>query len=144
MAKAALEAMNGFNLYGERGASWSVVYVDVDAHNRNRITFDTLLPRESASKNTDAALLLTVGWPTFAVHDATLVDNTVRKCIRKLRGTHGFKRFLRDGQYTDLESKDQRFYQETEIKKFDKNECEWPMFFALMAIDGKEKSKDNI
>ncbi|CAF1304767.1 unnamed protein product [Adineta steineri] len=136
MAKAALEAMNGFNLYGERGASWSVVYVDVDAHNRNRITFDTLLPRESASKNTDAALLLTVGWPTFAVHDATLVDNTVRKCIRKLRGTHGFKRFLRDGQYTDLESEDQRFYQETEIKKFDKNECEWPMFFALMAIDG--------
>ncbi|CAF1332030.1 unnamed protein product [Adineta steineri] len=136
MAKAALEAMNGFNLYGERGASWSVVYVDVDAHNRNRITFDTLLPRESASKNTDAALLLTVGWPTFAVHDATLVDNTVRKCIRKLRGTHGFKRFLRDGQYTDLESTDQRFYQETEIKKFDKNECEWPMFFALMAIDG--------
>lgn len=29
MAKAALEAMNGFNLYGEKGASWSVVYVDV-------------------------------------------------------------------------------------------------------------------
>ena len=29
MAKAALEAMNGFNLYGEKGANWSVVYVDV-------------------------------------------------------------------------------------------------------------------
>lgn len=29
MAKAALEAMNGFNLYGDKGASWSVVYVDV-------------------------------------------------------------------------------------------------------------------
>ena len=28
MAKAALEAMNGFNLYGDKGASWSVVYVD--------------------------------------------------------------------------------------------------------------------
>lgn len=67
MAKAALEAMNGFNLYGDKGANWSVVYVDVvcektgnfsppfewflqDAHNRNRTTFDTLLPRESASK----------------------------------------------------------------------------------------------
>ncbi|CAF1066408.1 unnamed protein product [Rotaria sp. Silwood1] len=136
MAKAALEAMNGFNLYGEQGANWSVVYVDVDAHNRNRTTFDTLLPRESASKNSDAALLLTVGWPTFAVHNETLVNSTVRKCIRKLRGTYGFKRFLRDGQYTDLESKNERFYQETEIKKFDKNECEWPMFFAVMIIDG--------
>jgi hypothetical protein len=29
MAKAALEAMNGFNLYGDKGANWSVVYVDV-------------------------------------------------------------------------------------------------------------------
>jgi hypothetical protein len=29
MAKAALEALNGFNLYGDQGASWSVVYVDV-------------------------------------------------------------------------------------------------------------------
>ncbi len=67
-------------------------------------------------QNTDAALLLTVGWPAFAIHDTTLVQNTIRKCIRKLRGTHGFKRFLRDGQYTDLESKDQRFYEATEIK----------------------------
>jgi hypothetical protein len=29
MAKAALEAMNGFNLYGDKGANWSVVYADV-------------------------------------------------------------------------------------------------------------------
>lgn len=29
MAKAALEAMNGFNLYGDKGSSSSVVYVDV-------------------------------------------------------------------------------------------------------------------
>ncbi len=28
----------------------SVVYVDIDAHNRNRSIFETLLPRESASK----------------------------------------------------------------------------------------------
>ena len=50
MAKAALEAMNGFNLYGDNGCSWSVVYVDTDAHNRNRTTLETLLPRESSSK----------------------------------------------------------------------------------------------
>ncbi|XP_019644469.1 PREDICTED: phosphorylase b kinase regulatory subunit beta-like, partial [Branchiostoma belcheri] len=50
MAKAALEAMNGFNLFGKQGASWSVIYVDIDAHNRNRVTVSTLLPRESSSK----------------------------------------------------------------------------------------------
>ncbi len=50
MAKAALESMNGFNLYGDNGCSWSVVYVDIDAHNRNRSTLETLLPRESSSK----------------------------------------------------------------------------------------------
>jgi hypothetical protein len=25
------------------------------------------------------------------------------------------------------------------FQKFDKNECEWPMFYAVMAIDGKER-----
>lgn len=50
LAKSALEAINGCNLFGEKGASWSVVYVDIDAHNRNRSIFETLLPRESSSK----------------------------------------------------------------------------------------------
>lgn len=50
LAKSALEAINGCNLFGDKGASWSVVYVDIDAHNRNRSIFETLLPRESCSK----------------------------------------------------------------------------------------------
>lgn len=50
MAKSALEAINGCNLFGDKGASWSVVYVDIDAHSRNRSIFETLLPRESSSK----------------------------------------------------------------------------------------------
>ena len=50
MAKAALEAVNGMNLFGINGASWSVIYSDIDAHFRNRINFDSFLPRESASK----------------------------------------------------------------------------------------------
>ena len=54
MAKAALEAVNGMNLFGINGASWSVIYSDIDAHFRNRINFDSFLPRESASK--------VVGW----------------------------------------------------------------------------------
>jgi len=45
IAKAALEAVNGVNLFGDKGAAWSVAYVDIDAHNRNRSIFETLLPR---------------------------------------------------------------------------------------------------
>lgn len=52
-AKAALESANGFNLFGKRhGAPWSVLSVDMDAHGRNRSVVNTLLPKESVSKNT--------------------------------------------------------------------------------------------
>ncbi len=50
MAKAALETVNGMNMFGTHGSSWSVIYTDIDAHYRNRINFITCLPRESASK----------------------------------------------------------------------------------------------
>ena len=33
MAKAALEAINGFNLFGDKGSNSSVVYVDIDQDN---------------------------------------------------------------------------------------------------------------
>ena len=45
MAKAALEAMNGFNLYGDKGANWSVVYVDVVSRHSWRIPSISLSPR---------------------------------------------------------------------------------------------------
>ena len=57
MVKAALESINGENLFGGHGASWSVNYGDIDAHNRNRTIFDTILPRESASKVHNHVLL---------------------------------------------------------------------------------------
>jgi len=60
MAKAALEAINGVNLFGEKGASWSVIYVDIDAHSRNRSIFKTLLPRESSSKVTHFGNLMLI------------------------------------------------------------------------------------
>ncbi len=52
MAKAALECINGANLFGLTGAGCSVMFIDIDAHYRDRTTFDTILPRESASKVT--------------------------------------------------------------------------------------------
>ena len=66
--KAALTAIDGFNLYGNNGANWSTIYVDPDAFSRNQRTLEALLPRESNSKFTDASLLPTLLWPCFAAN----------------------------------------------------------------------------
>uniref|UniRef100_A0A665W321 Phosphorylase b kinase regulatory subunit n=1 Tax=Echeneis naucrates TaxID=173247 RepID=A0A665W321_ECHNA len=136
LAKAALEAINGFNLFGNQGCSWSVIFVDLDAHNRNRQTLCSLLPRESRSHNTDAALLPTISYPAFAVDDDVLCSQTLSKVVRKLRGKYGFKRFFRDGYRTINEDKNRRYYKPAEIKLFDGIECEFPIFFIYMMIDG--------
>ncbi|XP_054626080.1 phosphorylase b kinase regulatory subunit beta isoform X2 [Dunckerocampus dactyliophorus] len=136
LAKAALEAINGFNLFGNQGCSWSVIFVDLDAHNRNRQTLCSLLPRESRSHNTDAALLPTISYPAFAVDDDALYSQTLDKIVRKLRGKYGFKRFLRDGYRTSNEDKNRRYYKPAEMKLFDGIECEFPIFFIFMMIDG--------
>ncbi|NXA63450.1 KPBB kinase, partial [Mohoua ochrocephala] len=136
LAKAALEAINGFNLFGNQGCSWSVIFVDFDAHNRNRQTLCSLLPRESRSHNTDAALLPCLSYPAFALDDEVLFGQTLDKIIRKLKGKYGFKRFLRDGYRTALEDRTRRFYKPAEIKLFDGIECEFPLFFIFMIIDG--------
>ncbi|OWA49777.1 Phosphorylase b kinase regulatory subunit beta [Hypsibius exemplaris] len=136
MAKVALESINGFNLFGEHGASWSVIYADVDAHNRNRTTLETMLPRESSTKNTDASLIPTLSYPCFAVHKPIVFRATMDKMQRKLLGKYGFKRFLRDGYGTAIEGKGRRFYQPSEVKLFDSIECEWPVFFVYLIIDG--------
>ncbi|NWV34716.1 KPBB kinase, partial [Grantiella picta] len=136
LAKAALEAINGFNLFGNQGCSWSVIFVDFDAHNRNRQTLCSLLPRESRSHNTDAALLPTLSYPAFALDDEVLFGQTLDKVIRKLKGKYGFKRFLRDGYRTALEDRMRRYYKPAEIKLFDGIECEFPLFFIFMIIDG--------
>uniref|UniRef100_A0A4D5RAB5 Phosphorylase b kinase regulatory subunit n=1 Tax=Scolopendra viridis TaxID=118503 RepID=A0A4D5RAB5_SCOVI len=141
MAKAALEAVNGCNLFGEKGTAWSVIYVDIDAHNRNRSIFETLLPRESSSKNTDSALLATISYPTFATHDEALYERTKEKLIRKLKGEYGFKRFLRDGYKTAVEDPERRFYNSGESKNFDTIENEWPLMYIYMIIDGMYKNK---
>ncbi|EEC12754.1 phosphorylase B kinase beta, kpbb, putative, partial [Ixodes scapularis] len=143
MAKSALEAINGCNLFGDKGASWSVIYVDVDAHNRNRSIFETLLPRESSSKNTDTGLLMAVSFPCFATHDDYLYRRTKDKVIRKLhRSSYGIKRFLRDGYGTVLEDRSRKYYTSGETKAFENIESEWPMFFILMILDGIFKGHD--
>ncbi|XP_022918689.1 probable phosphorylase b kinase regulatory subunit beta isoform X2 [Onthophagus taurus] len=140
MAKAALEAINGCNLFGEKGASWSVVYVDIDAHNRNRSIFETLCPRESSSKSVDSALLPTISFPAFATHEDVLYKECKHNIVKELKGNYGFKRFVRDGYKTVVEDSNKRYYGKGETTNFEHIECEWPLFFIFMIIDGVFKN----
>ncbi|XP_050528784.1 probable phosphorylase b kinase regulatory subunit beta isoform X2 [Daktulosphaira vitifoliae] len=140
MAKSALESINGCNLFGDKGASWSVIYVDIDAHNRNRSIFETLLPRESSSKAVDSALLSTVSYPAFATHEEILVTYTKANITKKLKSRYGFKRFKRDGYKCAIEDPNRQYYKVGETQDFENIENEWPMFFLYMIIDGVFKN----
>ncbi|MEG3879753.1 glycoside hydrolase family 15 protein, partial [Microcoleus sp. herbarium7] len=136
MAKAALEAINGLDLFGVNGSQASVIHVLPDEIARTRITLESLLPRESSSKEVDAALLSVISFPAFAVEDKELVERTRNKIIDKLQGNYGCKRFLRDGHQTVLENADRLHYEPTELKQFEHIECEWPLFFTYLFLDG--------
>ncbi|WP_254721811.1 glycoside hydrolase family 15 protein [Kovacikia minuta] len=136
IAKAALEAMSGLNLFGVRGGQNSVIHVLPDEVARSRITLESLLPRESSSKEVDAALLSVIGFPAFAVEDGALCDRTRNDIITKLQGRYGCKRFLRDGHQTVLEDTNRLHYEPWELKQFEHIECEWPLFFTYLLLDG--------
>ncbi|MEG4572198.1 glycoside hydrolase family 15 protein [Microcoleus sp. N3A4] len=136
MAKAALEAINGLDLFGIKGSQASVIHVLPDEIARSRITLESLLPRESSSKEVDAALLSVISFPAFAVEDRELIERTRNKITDKLQGKYGCKRFLRDGHQTVLEDADRLHYEPTELRQFEHIECEWPLFFTYLFLDG--------
>ncbi|MDP8935475.1 MAG: glycoside hydrolase family 15 protein, partial [Cyanobacteriota bacterium] len=136
MAKAALEAINGLDLFGIKGSQASVIHVLPDEIARSRVTLESLLPRESSSKEVDAALLSVISFPAFAVEDRELIERTRNKIIDKLQGKYGCKRFLRDGHQTVLEDADRLHYEPTELRQFEHIECEWPLFFTYLLLDG--------
>ncbi|MBD2504020.1 glycoside hydrolase family 15 protein [Anabaena azotica] len=136
MAKAALEAMNELDLFGVSGSQASVIHVLPDEIARARSTLESLLPRESASKEIDAALLSIISYPAFAVEDVQLRDRTLNDIINKLQGQYGCKRFLRDGHQTVLEDTHRLHYEPWELKQFEHIECEWPLFFTYLLLDG--------
>lgn len=135
MAQAALEAMSGFNLFGIEGDQSSVIHVMPDEIARTRLTLQSLLPRESASKEVDAATLSVIGFPAFAVEDPELIDRTRRKIVEKLEGRYGCKRFLRDGHQTAIEDTSRLHYEPWELQQFEHIECEWPLFFTYLLLD---------
>ncbi|KAJ3232420.1 hypothetical protein HDU78_007167 [Chytriomyces hyalinus] len=136
MVVAALQAINGLNLFGSRGGPSSVIYVLPDEITRNYTTLHSSLPRESNSKEVDAAVLSVISFPAFAVSDSKLITRTRNEIVKKLGGRHGFKRFLRDGHQTLLEDTSRLHYDAHELKIFEGIECEWPLFYTYMILDG--------
>jgi phosphorylase kinase alpha/beta subunit len=135
MAKAALEALSGFNLFGKDGGQASVIHVISDDIARTRITLEALLPRESLSKEVDSALLSITGFPAFAVENPAIREKTERLIREKLQGRYGCKRFLLDGHQTVIEDNKRPYYNAQELKRFMDIECEWPLFFGYFLLN---------
>ncbi len=135
MAKAALEALSGFDLFGAKGSQESVLHVAPDNIAQANITLLSMLPRESNTKETDAALLSVVGYPAFAIHDADLAERVRLEVVAKLQGRYGLRRFLRDGHQTVLEDEGRLHYEPQELKQFEHIESEWPLFYAYLYLD---------
>ena len=136
MAKAALEALNGLDLFGVRGSQASVLHVLADEIARSRITLESLLPWESSSKEVDAAPAehrrlprLRRGGRGPGGADARRASST------RLQGRYGCKRFLRDGHQTAIEDAGRLHYEPWELKQFEHIECEWPLFFVYLMLD---------
>jgi phosphorylase kinase alpha/beta subunit len=132
MAKAALEAIAGFEPLP--GVAPPVHVVDDDIAGA-RDTLQALLPRESESKETDAALLSIVGYPAYAVDDRALAERTRQTVLDQLQGRYGCKRFLRDGHQTVLEDPHRLHYEPGELQQFEHIESEWPLFFTYLLVD---------
>ncbi|XP_051784917.1 phosphorylase b kinase regulatory subunit alpha, skeletal muscle isoform isoform X2 [Erpetoichthys calabaricus] len=136
MAKAALEALDELNLFGANGGPGTVVHVLSDEVQHCQSILHSMLPRASNSKEIDAGLLSVICYPAFAVEDMQLVNITKEEIIVKLQGRYGCCRFLRDGHKTPKEDPNRLYYEPAELKLFENIECEWPVFWTYLIIDG--------
>ncbi|XP_012812949.2 phosphorylase b kinase regulatory subunit alpha, liver isoform isoform X1 [Xenopus tropicalis] len=136
MAKAALEAIDELDLFGAHGGPKSVIHVLPDDVEHCQSILYSMLPRASTSKEIDAGLLSIISYPAFAVEDINLVNVTKNEIITKLQGRYGCCRFLRDGFKTPREDPTRLHYDSTELKLFENIECEWPLFWTYLLIDG--------
>ncbi|GJQ67280.1 hypothetical protein Trydic_g8181 [Trypoxylus dichotomus] len=135
MAKAALEAMNELDLFGARGGPYSVIHILADEAQKCQAVLQSMLPRESNSKETDSGILSVIGFPAFAVDDPLLIQYTRETITSKLQGRYGCKRFLRDGYKTAKEDANRLYYEPWELRMFENIECEWPLFFCYLILD---------
>ncbi|KAM6427443.1 phosphorylase b kinase regulatory subunit alpha, skeletal muscle isoform 2-T2 [Liasis olivaceus] len=136
MAKAALEALDELDLFGAKGSPQSVIHVLPDEVQHCQSILRSMLPRASTSKEIDASLLSVISYPAFAVEDTEVVEKTKEEIIVKLQGRYGCCRFLRDGYRTPKEDPSRLYYEPAELKLFENIECEWPLFWTYLIIDG--------
>ncbi|XP_078067783.1 phosphorylase b kinase regulatory subunit alpha, skeletal muscle isoform isoform X3 [Mustelus asterias] len=136
MAKAALEALDELDLFGSKGGPKSVIHVLADEVQLCQFILHSMLPRASTSKEIDAGLLSVISYPAFAVENSELVELTKQEIITKLQGRYGCRRFLRDGYKTPKEDPTRLYYEPAELKFFENLECEWPLFWTYMILDG--------
>ena len=135
MVLAALQAVDGFDLFGSDGDAHTRIFVLADDIARTEMTLNALLPRESGSKEVDAALLSIIGFPAFAVRAPALVKTIDQSIQEKLTGRFGCKRFLRDGHQTVIEDEESLHYEPEELEQFANIESEWPLFFTYQLIN---------
>uniref|UniRef100_A0A3B4UPS8 Phosphorylase b kinase regulatory subunit n=1 Tax=Seriola dumerili TaxID=41447 RepID=A0A3B4UPS8_SERDU len=136
MAKAALEALDELNLFGAKGGPGSVVHALADDIQHCQSILTSMLPRASISKEVDAGVLSIISYPAFAVEDISIVNMTKEEIISKLQGRYGCCRFLRDGHKTPKEDPNRLYYESAELKLFENIECEWPLFWTYLILDG--------
>ncbi|XP_031707087.1 phosphorylase b kinase regulatory subunit alpha, skeletal muscle isoform isoform X7 [Anarrhichthys ocellatus] len=136
MAKAALEALDDLNLFGAKGGPGSVVHALADDIQHCQSILTSMLPRASMSKEVDAGVLAIISYPAFAVDDISIVNATKEEIISKLQGRYGCCRFLRDGHKTPKEDPNRLYYESAELKLFENIECEWPLFWTYLILDG--------
>ncbi|VUZ47039.1 unnamed protein product, partial [Hymenolepis diminuta] len=134
LAKAALESLNGLDLFGPQGGVNSTIHCLMDECQKCNTVLENMLPRESYSKETDAALLGIISYPGFAVADEALIERTRNTILSKLLGSYGCIRFLRDGYKTAREDSNRLHYEPWELRMFDGIECQWPLFFTYLVI----------
>ncbi|XP_047241976.1 phosphorylase b kinase regulatory subunit alpha, skeletal muscle isoform isoform X3 [Girardinichthys multiradiatus] len=135
-AKAALEALDELNLFGAKGGPGSVVHALADDIQHCQSILTSMLPRASISKEVDAGVLAILTYPAFAVEDMSIVNMTKEEIISKLQGRYGCCRFLRDGHKTPREDPNRLYYESAELKLFENIECEWPLFWTYLILDG--------
>ncbi|XP_055011008.1 phosphorylase b kinase regulatory subunit alpha, liver isoform isoform X3 [Boleophthalmus pectinirostris] len=136
MAKAALEAIDELDLFGAHGGPKSVIHVLPDEVEHCQSILCSMLPRASPSKEIDAGLLSVISFPAFAVENAELVSITKSEIINKLQGRYGCCRFIRDGYRCPKEDPTRLHYDPAELKLFENIECEWPLFWTYLILDG--------
>ncbi|XP_069374593.1 phosphorylase b kinase regulatory subunit alpha, skeletal muscle isoform isoform X6 [Paralichthys olivaceus] len=136
MAKAALEALDDLNLFGAKGGPGSVVHALADDIQHCQSILTSMLPQASISKEVDAGVLSIISYPAFAVEDINIVNMTKEEIISKLQGRYGCCRFLRDGHKTPKEDPSRLYYESAELKLFENIECEWPLFWTYLILDG--------